>query len=220
MAVEPSVSNTLKATGRHSTAKGDIPDDLQRRYFVDGRGGTGLGFYVDATVPTAAFRDRGDRLITARTDPHIIRHLTAIARHRGWTKVTLSGEPAFRREAWLVARAEGLEVRGYKPTERDMQDLERRRERERRREAWEALGRDLETRRAHPDPNRHRAQSAAPLKTVEAVVASRVVDPAVQSRLLEQARARAAGWLERGGRFDEPERDRRVVGGRDRGRSR
>ncbi|MGH6911291.1 MAG: LPD7 domain-containing protein [Phenylobacterium sp.] len=220
MAVEPSASNSLKATGRHSTAKGDVPEDLQRRYFVDGRGGPGLGFYVDATVPTPAFRDRGDRLVTSRTDPHVIRHLTAIARHRGWTKVTLGGEPAFRREAWLAARAEGLEVRGYTPTERDLQDLERRRERERRREAWETLGRDLETRRANPDPNRHRAQPAAPLKTVEAVVASRIVDPAIQYRLLEQARARVAGWLERGGRFDEPERERRAVGARQHGRSR
>lgn len=211
--------NTVKATGRHSTAKGDVPEDLQRRYFVDGRGGPGLGFYADATVSAAAFRDRGDRLTTTRTDPHVIRHLTAIARHRGWTKVTLTGAPEFRREAWLVARAEGLEVRGYKPTERDAQDLERRREREHRREAWETLGRDLETRTANADPDRHRARSAPPMKAVEAVVASRIVDPAVRSRLLEAARARVAGWLERGGRFDEPERERRVVGGRDRGRS-
>jgi hypothetical protein len=210
--------NTLKGTGRHSTVKGDLPDDLQRRYFVDGRGGPGLGFYADATVATPAFRDRGDRLVTTRTDPHVIRHLTAIARHRGWTRVTVSGEPAFRREAWLMARVAGLEVRGYKPTERDAQDLARRLERERRREAWEALGRDLEERRANPDPNRHRVQAAAPLKAVQAVVATRIVDPAVQSRLLEAARARVAGWLERGGRFDEREPRQPARAGRQRAR--
>ena len=59
-------SNTVKATGLRSTATGDVPDDLKRRYFVDGRGGPGLGFYADATVPTPAFRDRGDRLVTTR----------------------------------------------------------------------------------------------------------------------------------------------------------
>ena len=101
-----------------------MPDDLTRRYFLDSRGGPGLGFYGDATTPTPAFRDRGDRLVTTRTDPHVIRHLTAIARHRGWTKVTLTGEPAFRREAWLVARAEGLEVRGYKPISMPEESME------------------------------------------------------------------------------------------------
>ncbi|THD57456.1 LPD7 domain-containing protein [Phenylobacterium sp.] len=212
--------NTVKATGRRSTAKGDVPDDLVRRYFVDGRGGPGLGFYADATTPIAAFRDRGDRLVTARTDPHVIRHLTAIARHRGWTKVTVTGEPAFRREAWLVARVEGLEVRGYRATERDIQDLQRRIDLQRRRDAWDKLGRELEARRAEPDPNRRRAKAAAPLRAVEAVVASRVADPVVQSRLLDAARARVAGWLERGGRFDDPERDRPAAAGRHRGRTR
>jgi hypothetical protein len=210
--------NTLKGAGRRSTAKGDVPDDLKRRYFVDGRGGPGLGFYADPTIATPAFRDRGDRLVTTRTDPHVIRHLTAIARHRGWTRVTVTGEAAFRREAWLVARAEGLDVRGYKPTARDLQDLERRIERERSRQAWETLGRDLHAKRADPDPDRHRVKTAAPLRAVEAVVSTRIVDPAVQARMLQAARARVAGWLERGGRFDERAPRQRARAGRERGR--
>lgn len=210
--------NMLKGTGRQSKAKGDVPDDLKRRYFLDDRFGLGLGFYGDATTPTPAFRDRGDRLVTARTDPHVIRHLTAIARHRGWTKVTLTGDPAFRREAWLVARLESLEVRGYAPTPRDLQDLERRAERERRRDAWDSLGRELQALGENPDPNRHRVKAAPPLRVVESVVASRIVDPAVQSRLLEAARARVAGWLERGGRFDEREPRRQASSGRERAR--
>jgi hypothetical protein len=218
MADDATATNTLKATGRRSTATGDVPDDLKRRYFLDGRGGPGLGFYVDATVPTAAFRDRGDRLVTPRTDPHTIRHLTAIARHRGWSRVTLTGEPAFRREAWLVARAEGLEVRGYKPTARDTQDLERRIELQRRREAWDRLGGDLNKARANPDPDRHRAAADRRLDVVETVVRSRIPDPAIQARLLEAARARVAGWLERGGRFDEPQRRRQPTVGQERQR--
>jgi hypothetical protein len=211
-------SNTVKGTGRHSTAKGDVPEDLKRRYFVDGRGGPGLGFYADATVPTPAFRDRGDRLVTARTDPHVIRHLTAIARHRGWTKVTLTGAPEFRREAWLIARAEGLEVRGYRPTARDAQDLHRRIESQRRREQWSKLSDELDQARANPDRDRHRAAAKSRLDVVEAVVKSRIPDLAVQSRLLEQARARVAGWLERGGRFDEIDPDRRAAVRRERAR--
>jgi hypothetical protein len=209
MAVDANPPNTLKATGRRSTATGDVPEDLRRRYFLDGRGGPGLGYYADATIPTPAFRDRGDRLVTMRTDPNTIRHLTAIARHRGWTKVSLTGTPAFRREAWLIARAEGLDVRGYRPTTRDTQDLERRIEVQRRREAWTKLGRELDDARANPDRNRHRAAAKSRLEVVETVVKSRVSDPAIQARLLEAARTRIAGWLERGARFEPlPERQK------------
>jgi hypothetical protein len=210
--------NTLKATGLRSTATGDVPDDLRRRYYLDGRGGQGLGFYADATIATPAFRDRGDRLVTTRTDPNVIRHLTAIARHRGWAKVTLTGAPEFRREAWLIARAEGLEVRGYRPTARDAQDLERRIEAQRRREQWSKLSDELDQARADPDRDRHRAAAKSRLDVVEAVVKSRIPDPVVQSRLLGQARARVAGWLERGGRFDEVDRDRPATVRRERGR--
>jgi hypothetical protein len=218
MAVDHAPSNTFKATGRRSTAPGDVPDDLRRRYFLDGRGGPGLGFYADATIATPAFRDRGDRLVTTRTDPNVIRHLTAIARHRGWAKDTLTGAPEFRREAWLIARAEGLEVRGYRPTARDAQDLERRIEAQRRREQWSKLSDELDQARANPHRDRHRAAARSRLEVVEAVVKSRIPDPVAQSRLLEQARARVAGWLERGGRFDEVDRDRHATVRRERGR--
>lgn len=213
-------TNALKATGLRSKTPGDVPDDLKRRYFLDGRGGLGLGFYADATIATPAFRDRGDRLVTTRTDPHTIRHLTAIARHRGWAKITLTGDAAFRREAWLIARVEGLQVRGYQPTARDLQDLDRRLETEKRRDAWTTLGRDLDARRAAPDQNQHRVQTNAPLQTVERLVASRIIDPAQQARLLQAARARVAGWLDRGGRFDESDRERREPSGRGRARHR
>lgn len=218
MAADATSPNTLKATGRRSTATGDVPDDLRRRYYLDGRGGLGLGFYADATIATPAFRDRGDRLVTSRTDPHVIRHLTAIARHRGWKRVTLTGAPDFRREAWLIARAEGLEVRGYRPTARDAQDLERRIEAQRRRQQWASLREDLEDARAHPDRERRRAGAASRLAVVDALVKSRIPDPLAQARLLDQARARVAGWLERGGGFDEIDLGRRPTVRRERGR--
>ncbi len=221
MAADAPPPNSVKATGqRRSTVAGDVPEDLRRRYYLDGRGGLGLGFYADATIPTPAFRDRGDRLVATRSDPHTIRHLTAIARHRGWTRITLSGDPAFRREAWLTARAEGLEVRGYRATVRDGQELERRIEAQRRREAWSNLGRDLAQARAQPDPTLHRAGPKARLEVAEALVKSRIADPAAQARLLAAARARVAGWLERGGRFDDLDLDRRGTVRRERGRGR
>src|ERR1700710_411447 len=130
---------TIEPGGRERRGKiGDVPDVIQRRYYTDDRGGPGRGFYVDATVARPAFRDRGDQLASDRADPNAIRDMTEIARHRGWLIVTARGSPVFRREAWLAGRQAGLEVRGYQPTERDLQEIDRRRERreqgERRRE--------------------------------------------------------------------------------------
>lgn len=85
-----------------------------------GRGGAGLGFYIDAKVTEPAFRDRSRQLVAARSDPNAIRDMTAIAEHRGRTIVVAQGSANFRREAWLAGRTVGTEVRGYRPTERDV----------------------------------------------------------------------------------------------------
>lgn len=50
--------------------------------------------------------------------------LAAIAAHRGWTTIQLRGEDDLRREIWTEARALGLEVKNYKPRERDEQELQ------------------------------------------------------------------------------------------------
>src|SRR3546814_9505043 len=55
----------------------------------------------------------------------VVRDLVAIARHRGWSHVHVTGSETFRRAAWLEASRQGLEVRGYRPSERDLQELDR-----------------------------------------------------------------------------------------------
>ena len=78
-----------------SMHKGDVPDPMKRRYFVDEKGGPGLGFYVDAQVKAPAFRDLGARLVAGRADPNAIRDMAAVAHHRGWTAVTVHGDARF-----------------------------------------------------------------------------------------------------------------------------
>lgn len=195
MPAEP--ENTIAvADEAGSNRKGDVPEALRRRYFVDERGGPGLGFYVDARAETPAFRDQGRRLAASRPDPNAIRDMVAIAQHRGWKAVVVEGEADFRREAWLAAQTLGIEVKGYRPTERDRQDLERRLAASDRRAARERA--DL------PDADRApRGPSAAVnanLRIVESVVRSRVTEPAAQARVLATARERLARWLEQGAR--------------------
>lgn len=170
--------NTVEiAAQARSVAPGDVPEAIRRRYLTERRPGDTLIYFVDARVETPAFQDQGKRLSSDRNDPNVIRDLVAIARHRGWTGIAVRGQTDFRREVWITARRAGLEVRGYRPTERDQQDLARRTR------APDA-----------PVPNPAREHT---LRVVEAVVRSRVVEPAEQSRILAVARERLARWLER-----------------------
>lgn len=188
MSDEQERENTVTpAVKRRSLQAGDVPERLQNRYYVDGRGGSGLGFYVDAQVNKPAFRDQGRKLATRRNDPNAIRDMIAIARHRDWTIVVVAGTPTFRREAWLASRAAGLEVRGYRPTERDLQELERRE-------------------RQTPELRRDAGAMLAG-KVVEAVVRERVTSPETQHRIVERAQSRIAELVARGARIVPPTPD-------------
>lgn len=179
-------TNTLADTAGsvdRARGHGEVPEAVKRRYYTSRGGGAGLGYFVDATIQAAAFRDHGRRLVTRHNDPNVIRDLVAIARHREWTSVSVHGDPAFRREAWLAARAAGLEVRGHRPTERDLQELARRQERSGR-------------------PPFKDANAQGHLRVVEAVVRGRVAEPSAQDALMQAARRRIADWLERGASFD------------------
>ena len=197
-----SALNVVNAASRSGAATvGDVPDRVRRRYLTDDRNGPGLGFYVDATALTATFRDQGHRLSTDRNDPNVVRDLVTIAQHRGWSRLDVRGATAFRREMWIVARAARLEVRGYRPTERDLQDLSRR--------APGTPNRSPPD--AQPAPRRDQADAGVRtrLRIVDAVVRDRIVEAEAQSRILAAARGRIADWLERGARFEGPERVRR-----------
>ncbi len=197
---EPLPPNTLTATGKTAkSAAGDVPDAVRRRYYLDEHGGAGLGFYEDAQINVPAFRDKGKELAAARSSPQAIRDMIAIARHRGWTIVVARGAKEFRREAWLTGRAAGLEVRGYRPTERDVQELDRR----------------IDRRNLAASQREHRASAPAKtsdalddpaarsrLRVVEQVVRNRASSVEAGDRILAAARDRLASWLERGARVE------------------
>lgn len=115
------------APANFSTQKGDVPDAIKRRYFSEEpQFSSDLRFYTDATTKQAAFRDTGDKLVARETNAEVIKDIVAIAQHRGWNAIEVRGKEDFRREVWMEARLAGLEVTGYKPKQRDTQELERR----------------------------------------------------------------------------------------------
>jgi len=198
MADEALPPNSLAPSSRaRSTSAGDVPDAFLRRYYVNGRGEAGIGFYSDATVLKPTFRDHGWRLQSERSDPGTLRDLAAIAQHRGWSVVVARGAKSFRREAWLNGRTIGLDVRGYRPTERDLQELDRRIGRRTPRD----VGRSKQTDSLERDGAMASDAVQATLRIVEAVVRSRVAGEPVQARILQRARSRVVAWLERGASF-------------------
>jgi len=175
--------NRFSAVGPGSGVPGDLPDPLADRYFTEpARGGT-LRLYRHATGQVPALEDAGRRLTARRNDPHLVADLVAIARHRGWTDLRVTGAPAFRREVWLQASLAGLEVRGHRPTARDRQDLDRRARRAER-------DGDRSAARRPPRAAGLTPEAARRLEIIRLVLQARALDPQVRARLTAYARRR------------------------------
>lgn len=111
---------------RFSVQRGDVPDAIKRRYYSEEpQFSPEVRFFTDTKSDQPAFRDAGGKLTARDNTPDVVRDLVAIAEHRGWQAIEVRGDDDFRRAVWLGARTAGLEVRGYKPTERDLQELAR-----------------------------------------------------------------------------------------------
>ncbi|MFC7380080.1 LPD7 domain-containing protein [Brevundimonas sp. GCM10030266] len=154
-----------------SVARGDVPERLLDRYLVErDRQGRPERFFRDHRAEHPSIRDGGQRLWAATDYPDAVADLLSIARHRGWTRLKVDGSEAFRREVWIQARREGLEVTGYRPRQRDRQAGG-----EPPPQPPPSLAADLETR----------------LRQAGAVLKALVPDAAVRERLMAAARGRA-----------------------------
>jgi len=127
--LEPAPDRRGRKSGREpaeastaSFARGDVPEALKRRYFSE-EGRTVTRFFAGPGAKVEAFRDHGGRLSTRQVDPAVIRDMVAVAVHRRWRTLQVRGDDDFRREVWMEARAAGLQVRGYRPQQRDEQEL-------------------------------------------------------------------------------------------------
>lgn len=117
---------SIDPSALQAESPGDIPEALRKRYFSTTSKWSGEpAYFTTAQAKEPAFRDQGRRLITSSESEEVVRDLVAIARHRGWSHVHVTGSETFRRAAWLEASRQGLEVRGYRPSERDLQQLDR-----------------------------------------------------------------------------------------------
>lgn len=133
-------------------------------------------------------------------------YLVAIAQHRSWDRIHVTGTEAFRRSVWLEAGQKGLEVRGYKPNDRDLQELDRLRSDASKNTIAPMVARDA-TESRHPASARRSEESPAPARQPGERVDGRSLpnDRAVDSqmRVMEAVIRRTL--------FDNPEAVTRVM---------
>ncbi|MCF3643139.1 hypothetical protein LXM94_24585, partial [Rhizobium sp. TRM95111] len=91
---------------------------------------SGPRFHFKDQPDRIAFRDLGSKMKTASNDQRVARSMAMMADAKGWKTLTVSGHPDFQREVWLEARLRGLEVKGFKPRQEDLEALKTAQERQ------------------------------------------------------------------------------------------
>ena len=82
-----------------------------------------INFY-DKNDNSIAFEFREKSLATSRSDDKTIKAMLDLATSKGWNSISLKGTEEFKQKAWLHASLKGIEVKGYKPTEKDLVELQ------------------------------------------------------------------------------------------------
>jgi hypothetical protein len=95
----------------------ELPERLLAAYTVkDGK-------FHDPDSNALRFEDHGKKLSTPVEDRKVIGHMIEVAAAKNWNQLELKGTETFKQIAWLEAQARGIETKGYKPNERDLEQL-------------------------------------------------------------------------------------------------
>ncbi|MCL1078422.1 hypothetical protein D5R81_11460 [Parashewanella spongiae] len=96
-----------------------LPDRISKLYLeVDSK------YYFSSRPKCLAFIDKGNKLQTKLSHTQVISDLLSIAKQRNWEFIKLSGTKAFKRQAWLQASVQNMNVRGYRPDKEDVKKLQ------------------------------------------------------------------------------------------------
>lgn len=112
-------------TEREKNRQSELLEQVHGQFRVNG-----AKFHYKDQSGKVAFKDNGERMVTATNDDRVAKAMVTMAEAKGWKTIKVSGHPEFQREVWMEASMRGRpEVRGYKPTEQDLKELETKRER-------------------------------------------------------------------------------------------
>lgn len=204
------------ASGSSGAAEFDfLPAHLRRKYYIVELDAQEARIYADRAGEYLLAKAGRDRLVTLVANLEIVRDLVAIAAHRGWERIELSGALEFRREAWLAASRHGIETKGYQPSELDRAALAKMQGRFEHRQQH-AVGHDQRSAgapaRRSPSTERNSNGGAGDrnarshLAVIECIaLAAFPKDAEARKRILDAARERMAHHRRRGARFDRAE---------------
>lgn len=128
----------------------------------------------------AAFKDKGKKIVTKDNDERVAFAVVAMAQAKGWKAVNVKGHKEFRSMVWLEAKARGIEVHGYKPSEAEKIQLADR---------LEAKGR-YKTRNKTRSSERGNTVSNTEKKAIVTKVASDVRNPVLAERIVDKITAK------------------------------
>lgn len=109
-----------------SSVKNNYVAILKNRLLKDEK----INYYekTDTKQVNIAFEDRKTSLHTSRQDEKTINAMLDLAESKNWSSIKLKGTEEFKQKAWLEASLRGIETKGYKPTERDLAELQAKQE--------------------------------------------------------------------------------------------
>ncbi len=120
--IDPSVpANKASESKNRDSIERLVPPEISKKYLH-----VGNKYHNPDAEKTVAFIDRGDKLQTPSNSPQVAEDLVKIADARGWSELRVRGTDGFKRQVWLEASVRGIHVDGYKPSELDKAELERR----------------------------------------------------------------------------------------------
>ena len=155
-----------QVTEQEKNRQVELMEQLHHQFRVSGD-----KFHFKDQPGQVAFKDKGERMVSASNDERVAKAMATMADAKGWKTIKVSGHPDFQREVWMEASLRGLEVRGFKPNEQDLKTREDRREQSMR----NIIEQDATGRGRNASSGRQeQSQRITPKKAVEAE--SRVVE--------------------------------------------
>lgn len=119
------LNEMIRSDGDKGTPSRDIPEHLAKHYTAEGNS------YKSAyRQDKIEFVDRGNRMHAYfPLSTFTTRAMTEIAEARGWKELEVTGSAQFKQSAYVEAASRGIAVKGYEPTLKDNEILQRREER-------------------------------------------------------------------------------------------
>lgn len=111
-------------TEREKNRQAQLMESLHHQFRV-----SGPRYHFKDQPGRIAFKDKGSKMVSASNDERVAHAMATMADAKGWKTITVSGHPDFQREVWMEASLRGIEVKGFKPKQQDLEALEARRDR-------------------------------------------------------------------------------------------